>query len=72
MNEIHFKDLYYTGKYIIQKLNTNNTRFSGMGIMEENIIEVIRATKHLIHFKISMTEMFARRSDIDMILEKIQ
>jgi len=71
MKEIHFKDLRHSGKYMIKKMNTNNTRFSGMGIMEENILEVIRATRHLIHFKISMTEMFARRSDINMILEKI-
>lgn len=57
-----------TGKYIISNILNPNPKFTGLGLIEGNIIEVIRTTKHLVHFKICNTEMFARRSDINMVL----
>lgn len=58
-----------TGKYLIKKVENTNPKFVGMGIVEGNLIEILRITKHLIHFRICNTEMFSRKHDIIMELE---
>lgn len=59
------------GKFLIKSIHNPNPKFSGMGIVEGNIIEIIRFTKWLVHFRICNTEMFSRRTDINIQLSEI-
>lgn len=49
------------GNYIIKEVSEPSNKLSGLGIIKNTKIEIIRITKHLITFKLSMTEIFCRK-----------
>lgn len=63
---MQFGDISEAGMYSIVEVSNSNGKFTGLGILPGNTVEVVRVTKHLIHFRIHLTDMFARRNDIDM------
>lgn len=65
---IMLKDVINPGKYIIKHVYNDNPKFSGLGIIPGNTINITHIGKHLIQFRIGLTDMFARKGDIDIAM----
>ncbi len=66
-----FCDISELGSYTIIKTNMKNyNKLSGFGLSNNKEIVVTRINSHLITFKTSLTELFARRNDLDIEVEK--
>lgn len=68
---IKFNDLAATGKYVISSVSNPVSKFSGMGLVPGNEINVRHISKRLIRFDIGLTSFFARRCDLEVSLIKI-
>lgn len=66
-----FCDISELGSYTIIKTNMKNyNKLSGFGLSNNKEIVVTRINSHLITFKTSLTELFARRNDLDIEVKK--